>query len=335
MSKDIKNIIDSIEGQEKESARAQAKIDRLTEIVEKQKNVIADQSAVIDLQKQKIDSMYDVPEDVIELKTLIGEQRAEISEKSIQLELANATVAEVQKEMELLKEQFKPLQEMMEVKSETVGDLKTTIAEIDTKFRFKTEEINNLKIRIQELETVEKNIREGYEEQIKTIREKASTEKMELKDKVKSLESKILEDKLTTKESISAKETAQKLHEDMVKKYDDLITKYDKRDQENKEMQEEVKRLTNQITELTDFKNKNIEVIEFFNRLQPLFEEEPLFKAFVIVRQIKHISLSDLKNALGIPTVTIQKYVEKLIAANIFEYNDLGEVVLKMDFLEE
>ncbi|GAH99386.1 unnamed protein product, partial [marine sediment metagenome] len=92
------------------------------------------------------------------------------------------------------------------------GDLKTTIAEIDTKFRFKTEEINNLKIRIKELETVEKNIREGYEEQIKTIREKALTEKMELKDKVKSLESQIFEDKLTTKESISAKETAQKLN---------------------------------------------------------------------------------------------------------------------------
>jgi len=335
MSKDIKNLIDSIEGQEKESAHTQAKIDRLTEIVEKQKNVIADQNAVIEQQKQKIDSMYDVPADVIELKTLIGEQRAEISEKSIQLELANATVAEVQKEMELLKEQFKPLQEMMEVKSETVGDLKTTIAEIDTKFRFKTEEINNLKIRIKELETVEKNIKEGYEEQIKTIREKALTEKMELEDKVKSYESQILEDKLTTKESISAKETAQKLHEDMVKRYDDLITKYDKRDQENKEMQEEVKRLTNQITELTDFKNKNIEVIEFFNRLQPLFEEESLFKAFFIVREIKHISLSDLKNALGIPTITVKKHVEKLIAANIFEYNDLGEVVLKMDFLEE
>jgi len=335
MSKDIKNLIDSIEGQEKESAQVQAKIDRLTEIVEKQKNVISDQNAVIEQQKQKIDSMYDVPADVIELKVLIGEQRAEISEKSIQLELANATVAEVQKEMELLKEQFKPLQEMMEVKSETVGDLKTTIAEIDTKFRFKEEEINNLKIRVQELETVEKNIKEGYDEQIKTIREKALTEKMELEDKVKSLESQILEDKLSTKESISAKETALKLYEDMVKKYDDLITKYDKRDQENKEMKEKLKRLTDQITELTDFKNNNIEVIEFFNRLQPLFEEEALFKAFIIVREIKHISLSDLKNALGIPTVTVQNYVEKLIAANIFEYNDLGEVVLKMDFLEE
>jgi len=332
MSKDIKNLLDSIEDHEKESAQIKVKLDRMTELVEKQKKMIEDQNAIIESQKQKISSMYDIPEDVIELKRMIGSLRAELNEKDNQLELARATVAEVEKEMELLKDQFAPLQEMMETKSESVMDLKSSIAEISTKFKFKEDEIRSLQTRIKELEVIEKSLREGYENQINTIREEGLKEKVELESTVRAFESQILETKLSTKESLSVSENTKKLYDDLVKKYDNLITKYDERDKEKREMETKIEQLNNQMKESIEFKRNNIEVIELFNRLQPLFEEVDLFKAFSIVRSIKRISISDLKKALGIPTVTLKKHVEKLISANLLEYNDIGEVTLKSDF---
>lgn len=335
MSKDIKNLLDSIEDHEKESAEIQTKLDRLTELVEKQKKIIGDQTVIIESQKNKISSMYDIPEDIIELKRMIGSLRAELNDKDIQLENSRATVAEVEKEMEILKEQFTPLQEMMETKSENVMDLKSSIAEISTKFKFKEDEIKNLQTRIKELEIIEKNLREGYKEQINKIREEDLKEKIEMESKVKALESQILETKLSTKESLSVSENTKKLYDDLVKKYDNLITKYDERDKEKRTLETKIEQLNNQMKESIEFKRNHIEDIELLNRLQPLFEEVDLFKAFSIVRSIKRISMSDLKKALGIPTVTLKKHVEKLISANLLEYNDIGEVILKSDFLEK
>ena len=68
MPNDLKNSIDGIESSEKETAILQSKINRLQELLEKQKRVIQSLEDVIDEQRIKIKRMYDVPEDVLELK---------------------------------------------------------------------------------------------------------------------------------------------------------------------------------------------------------------------------------------------------------------------------
>ena len=86
--------------------------------------------------------------------------------------------------------------------------------------------------------------------------------------------------------------------------------------------------------EVNDLSDKFLDIATYFQRMTPLFEEEPLFKSFLIVREVGAISLSDLKNALGIPTITLQKYVQKFVDNNIFKYNDAGDISLNKDFLE-
>ncbi|GAG19650.1 unnamed protein product, partial [marine sediment metagenome] len=48
--KDLKNVLDNIEKSEDVSARMEQKIKRLTELVQRQKKVISDQTALLDTQ---------------------------------------------------------------------------------------------------------------------------------------------------------------------------------------------------------------------------------------------------------------------------------------------
>ena len=104
MPKNLKDAIDGIESSEKETAVLQSKIDRLQELMEKQKRVINNQENIIEEQKAKITRMYDIPEDVLELKKLIGTQRALLTEKESECDLAKGEVLAIEKELELTAE---------------------------------------------------------------------------------------------------------------------------------------------------------------------------------------------------------------------------------------
>ncbi|MFX0138598.1 MAG: hypothetical protein ACFFDN_33455 [Candidatus Hodarchaeota archaeon] len=47
MPKDIKDMLDSIESSEKETALLQSKVDKLTALVERQKRIISEQEGII------------------------------------------------------------------------------------------------------------------------------------------------------------------------------------------------------------------------------------------------------------------------------------------------
>ncbi|MHA1455696.1 MAG: hypothetical protein ACTSR5_06880 [Promethearchaeota archaeon] len=110
MSKDIKNALDGIESSENLVANVQAKADRFQELIEKQKRIISDQEVIIEEQKMKISRMYDIPEDILELKELIGTQRALINEKDMELDHAKGAVIQIERELELYKKQSEPIQ---------------------------------------------------------------------------------------------------------------------------------------------------------------------------------------------------------------------------------
>ena len=77
--KDLKSKLDAIEQTEQKEAELQSKVDRLTELVERQKKVIADQSEIIEQQKAKLTGVQEIPDDIYELRELIGTQRARIN----------------------------------------------------------------------------------------------------------------------------------------------------------------------------------------------------------------------------------------------------------------
>ena len=100
MPKDLRDRLDSIESSEKEKATLQAKADKLVALAERQKRIISEQEGIIEQQKGKLSRMTDIPEDILELKELIGVQRQTLNEKELELEYAKAEVAQSQKELE-------------------------------------------------------------------------------------------------------------------------------------------------------------------------------------------------------------------------------------------
>ena len=54
MPKDLRKTLDGIESSENEMATIQAKIDKLTALVERQKRIIREQEGIIEVQKGKI-----------------------------------------------------------------------------------------------------------------------------------------------------------------------------------------------------------------------------------------------------------------------------------------
>ena len=127
--KDLRKTLDDLEKNQDMTARTEEKIKRLTELVERQKKIISEQTALLDTQKSKLAEIDDMPDDIIELKRIIGEQRAHLREKDLELEHAKGSMVQAQKELELTVKRMNPTQVKIEAALQTIGDLKAELAE--------------------------------------------------------------------------------------------------------------------------------------------------------------------------------------------------------------
>ena len=110
---------------------------------------------------------------------------------------------------------------------------------------------------------------------------------------------------------------------------EDLMAKYDQLVADHKQLTEDFRALQADRDDLAQFKAINTNVVTNINGLVLLFEQEPLFRTFNIVGQVGEVNIDDLKNALGVPSVTTNKYVQQFIEADLFEMNENGKVSLK------
>ncbi len=331
MPKDLRKTLDGIESSEKEFATLQAKINNLATLVERQKRIITDQEGIIEQQKGKISQMTDVPADILELKELIGEQRQLINEKDLELEYAKGEVAQSQREMELIKKQIIPTQKKLEEAYETMGNLRTELAEKNSELILKSEALKNSEIKIRELEAFTDKFKEEQMKMIEELEEKYRNETQELKSKINKLDSFLMDSKLTsTEKSSEAKDFASRF-ESVRSKYDELVNKVGELSDKNREASEEVERLNKEIVEIRNFQKENIDKINYYNKLQPLMEKEPLFKTFLIVEEVGGITLEDLKNALGIPIVTVKKNVKQLEDIGLLDTDVRGKIIVKRE----
>ena len=160
MSKDLKDVLEKIEEDESVEAKLQAKIERLTELVERQKKIINEQEQIIEAQKKSQVEAFEVPEDVRELKEIIGMQRGLLNERDLELEHAKASQAQAQKELELYKEQRESFDKKLTDALQQVGALKANLAEKESELILKTERINLLENKIQETRAFEGKYKE-------------------------------------------------------------------------------------------------------------------------------------------------------------------------------
>jgi len=340
MSKDLKDMIDGIESTEKQAAALQTKINRLQELVLKQKQVISDQEAIIEDQKVKISRMYDIPEDVLELKELIGTQRVLMNEKETALELAKGEVAQAQRELDLIKRQNLPTQRKLEEGFDAIGNLKAEIAEKNSELLMKNERIKTLENRVQETQAFADKLQDEqvkllsemdqkWKVEIDKIRKDSFEEKKELMAKIAELDTFLLDSKLVTTEATSEAKDFKSRFDEIRKKSDDLIKKVEELGDQKRQAYEEVQRLKDSMEDLRKFKETNVNKITYFNKLTPLMEQEALFKTFLIVEKVGSIHLDDLRNAMGSPIVLVKRVVQKLQEVDLLEIDDKGKISVK------
>ncbi len=329
MPKDLRKTLDSIESSEKEMANIQAKVDKLTALVQRQKRIISEQEGIVEEQKTKLSKMTDIPEDILELKELIGEQRIIINERELELEYARGEVAQSQKELELIKKQIVPSQTKLEEAYETMGNLRAELAEKNSELILKNEATKSLENKIQELEAFTDKFKEEQVKMIQELEDKYRKETMELKDKINKLDTFLMDSQLTsTEKSSEAKDFASRF-ESMRSKYDELIAKVGELGDKNREADREVERLNKSLNELKTLQKDNIDKINYYDKLKPIMEKEPLFKTFLIIEEVGGITLDDLKNALGIPIVTVKKNIQTLEGIGLVETDDRDKIVVK------
>ncbi len=329
MPKDLRKALDSIESSEKEMANLQAKVDKLTALVQRQKRIISEQEGIIEQQKTRLSKMSDIPEDILELKELIGEQRIMINEKELELEYAKGEVAQSQKELELVKKQIGPSQAKLEEAYETMGNLRAELAEKNSELILKNEAIKSLENKVQELEAFTDKFKEEQVKMIQDLEEKHRKETMELKEEIGKLDSFLMDSKLTSTEKTSEAKDFASRFESMRSKYDELIAKVGELSDKNRDANEEVEKLNKQLNEIRTLQKDNIDKINYYDKLKPIMEKEPLFKTFLIIEEVGGITIDDLKNALGIPIVTVKRNVQTLEGIGLVETDDRDKIVVK------
>ena len=363
MPKDLKNVLDKIEANEGVTSRLEEKIEKLTLLAKKQKKIIADQTALLDKQKQQISKMVDIPDDIRELRELIGTQRGQINEREIELGQTKGLLIQAQKELELTTNRIGPTQIKLEAILETMGKLKEELVQKNSEILIRNETLKTFQNKITELEAFSKALQERLEggqgrtstTDLNELKIKHLEEKGKLKEQISKLESQILDKQLDFKEKVATEQSEertkfkaeisnlesqllnQKLEfqekiaeaKDMKERYDDLVKKLDENNKKYVEAHDKNKSLEASMEDLRNFKKENINKISYLDKLQPLMEEDPLFKGFFIVQQVGSISLDDLKAAIGAPIVTVKKDVQRLQDIGLIEMNDVGKITTK------
>lgn len=416
--KDLEKLIAGIGQEEQAVAQKQAQLDRMKQLVEKQKKELADQAKIIEDLQGKMKNMYDLPADIEELKRLIGEQRGELNTKDSQLEMAYGQIAQLDAELKntrssqgiitknldmyisqvgelkasliekdgMLKLRQKEIQEaqlkidalsehnrqmesqfnakMVQFEKDLtarVGDmskgvqdsytqiaqLKSDISERDTKIDSlkrqledvtidanqskKVQEdlrvqVNNLKDQLREKDLSADSLKNQIEAQLK---EQLFASKGEMTKKLGDLESQKLDLELQAKNYKVQAESAQKQLEDMKIKFNEVLAQSDAMRIQYEQLVEASKQSVVLTKELQDFKDLNSNTAINFQCLVKLFEQEPLFRAFNIVAKVGEVNIDDLKSALGVPSVTANKYVQAHVQAGTFEIGASGKITLK------
>ncbi len=339
MSKDLRGAIDNIESSEKKSAVLQSKIDRLLEINEKQNRVTKSLEAIIEEQKVKIKRLYDVPEDVLELKELVGTQRATLNQKELDLNLAKGEVLAIQKEMEFMKGQSIPTQRKLDEGFETIGNLKAEIAERNSELVLKDGIIKSLENRIQETQAFADKLQDEqvkllsgmdqkWKKELEQLRLDHLEEKKEMAGKIGDLDAFLLDSKLTSTEATSEAKDLKSRFAEIRDKQENLIKKLEEALDNKREADEAVRKLNKEIEELRNFRKKNSKKIFYYDKLTELMEHEAQFKAFLILEQVGSMAIEDLRSALGSPIVMVKKIVQNLQDVQLVEINDSGKIVI-------
>ncbi|NVM55248.1 MAG: hypothetical protein HWN66_16195, partial [Candidatus Helarchaeota archaeon] len=109
MAKDIEDMITDLEKKQQSAASLKDEVRKLSQLTKDQKEKIDKLQAKSDSQQKKLDEMVEVPTDVMELKVIIGRQRAEIEAFEDKMGDRDWRINELESELGMIKKQREEL----------------------------------------------------------------------------------------------------------------------------------------------------------------------------------------------------------------------------------
>jgi DNA repair exonuclease SbcCD ATPase subunit len=148
MSKELKDLIDSIDSANQAHSDLETMIRYLKEEVQKLTFTVSEQKKIIQNQKAKI-SNNNIPEDIAVLKDLVTEQRQDLIKKDKDIEILQETIADISSELENVQKFEREDEELIYANKEIVQ---------------LTEENEAYKNQVEELHNVIKELQNGKED---------------------------------------------------------------------------------------------------------------------------------------------------------------------------
>jgi len=146
MSKELKDLIDSVDSANQTHSDLETKIRHLKEEVQRLTFTIDEQRTIIQNQTSKLSRVQDdnIPEDISVLKDILTQQRQDIIKKDKDIEILQQTIAEITVELEKVQKFEGESEELIYANKEIVQ-----LTEENENFRLKGEELNNTLINLQ------------------------------------------------------------------------------------------------------------------------------------------------------------------------------------------
>ncbi len=323
MAKDIEDMISKIEKKQMDAASVKDEIRRLTQLTKDQSEKIERMQRTMEEQKKKLDEMVEVPTDVMELKVIIGRQRAEIEAFEDKISERDWRINELESELGMVKKQREELRVKLDDFRKKAGASSTTAEESEVKIKELEGElqttkefleaagvtrgdVGELRIKLGQIDArvLEKEKVIGrLEEQQKTREER----EISLLGNVEKLQSELAKVEIAIKNAVNAKET--EMRSEMIRFQSELNQKkidYAKLEALLTEKEVQIKNLKADLEKAGEVdvgRQKKLQDIEKMQahiaRLQKMLELEPMFKIYFIVEKVKSIGMPDLARAIG------------------------------------
>ncbi|MHA1795415.1 MAG: hypothetical protein DRO88_07580 [Promethearchaeia archaeon] len=272
-----------------------------------------------------------------EYKARIEKMEREFEERT--QELRNQTLTtkdEYQARIAKLELQFrnenKALQDEMRSLTEQNHDLEMKLARYQTEIAEIDDIKKNYESRIKNMQEELAEIKKLNEERISQLNDEHFKEKSGYVEKIDKLEAEILDYKMQFSELEKRATLAEKRVNDIKSKQDELLDKYEQVTREKDELEAKLNEFKEGNQSLIDFREQNLGKIQNLNGLLKLFEQEPLFKCFLLVKDVGEMNIDLLKGALGLPSITVKKYIDQFIEVGLFEDVGNGKVKLTHPF---
>ena len=323
MAKDIEDMISKIEKKQMDAASVKDEIRRLTQLTKDQSEKIERMQRTMEEQKKKLDEMVEVPTDVMELKVIIGRQRAEIEAFEDKISERDWRINELESELGMVKKQREELRVKLDDFRKKAGASSTTAEESEVKIKELEGElqttkefleaagvtrgdVGELRIKLGQIDArvLEKEkVIERLEEQLKT----REAREISLLGNVEKLQSELAKVEIAIKNAVNAKET--EMRSEMIRFQSELNQKkidYAKLEASLTEKDVQMKNLKADLEKAGEVdvgRQKKLQDIEKMQahiaRLQKMLELEPMFKIYFIVEKVKSIGMPDLARAIG------------------------------------